>query len=332
MDYKSSGVDINKGDEFVRWIQSSEPQNMPFKNRLLGGLGGFAGLFELKDEGMKEPCLVAATDGIGTKILLGEKFQQYEGLGQDLVAMCVNDLICVGAQPLFFLDYLACGELDFKRAQPFVEGVRKACIHAGCLLLGGETAEMPGLYEKKQFDSAGFAVGLVDKPHIWGPHRVKPGDALIGVASSGFHSNGYSLLRRVFEPDLESWSEYLLRPTLLYSKLTQHLKSQSLDVHACAHITGGGLSNICRSINKDLKVKLHPWPWPEAFKEVQRRAKMSERHFCNTLNCGLGFVVMTSPENQDLFINEINALGYQSWSLGYVEVKKSSQDLNWDWE
>ena len=298
MDYKSSGVDINKGDDFVRWIQSSEPQNMPFKDQLLGGLGGFAGVFELGHKDMKDPCLVAATDGIGTKLLLGEQFQKYKGLGQDLVAMCVNDLVCVGAKPLFFLDYFACGQLDFQRAKPFVEGVRQACVDAGCLLLGGETAEMPGLYKKGEFDSAGFAVGLVDKSDIWGSHRVKAGDVLIGVASSGFHSNGYSLLRRVFKPDLDQWSEYLLRPTILYSKMIQHLKTQGLNIHACAHITGGGLSNICRSVGQDLKVSLYPWSWPEAFKEVQKRTEMSERDFCNTLNCGLGFVgfvVITNP-------------------------------------
>lgn len=332
MDYKKSGVDIEKGDAFVEWIKETQPKKQPHQDKIIDGLGGFAGVFRAQFKSMEDPCLVASTDGIGTKLLLGETYNRIEGLGQDLVAMCVNDLVCMGAEPLFFLDYYACGKLDLNRAKAFVSGVRDACLKSNMFLLGGETAEMPGLYSEKQFDGAGFAVGVVDKPKMWGRHNVKAGQQLIAVESSGFHSNGYSLLRKVFEKDMDQWIDILLKPTHLYAQMTESFKAKNLPIKACANITGGGMSNIPRCLDETLKVLLNPWDLPLAFKEVFDRTKTTKRDFYETLNCGVGFVVIVESKDMDSVTNVISESGFKSWHLGEVVKKQSNSDLEWDFK
>ena len=220
MDYKSSGVDVEAGDSLVDWlIEDEKKYPTPHADKIISGIGGFASLFRADFSKMKKPCLVTCTDGVGTKVKLASEFNRYEGIGQDLVAMCVNDLICTGGDPLLFLDYYASGKLNLENAQSFLRSVRKACFDSDCALIGGETAEMPGVYHDNDFDCAGFAVGVVDEEKSLGSRLVKKGDQVLGVASSGFHSNGYSLLRQVFAQDKEKWLDTLLTPTALYVKL-----------------------------------------------------------------------------------------------------------------
>lgn len=329
MDYKQSGVDIEKGDAFVEWIKETQPKNPPHQDKIIDGLGGFAGVFRANFGSMKEPCLVASTDGIGTKLLLGEVYNRIEGLGQDLVAMCVNDLVCLGAEPLFFLDYYACGELNLEKAKAFVSGVRNACMQSNLFLLGGETAEMPGLYSKSQFDGAGFAVGVLDKVEMWGRHRVKAGQQLIAVESSGFHSNGYSLLRKVFESDLDEWIDILLKPTHLYAQMTESFKRKNLPIMACANITGGGMSNIPRCLDQNLQAVLKPWDLPKPFQEVFNRTQANKHDFYETLNCGVGFVVITDQEGLSPVMESINESGFKCWHLGHVGQKPNESSPDW---
>ena len=271
MDYKSAGVDIDAGEALVDWLKSQAPENPPHKNRLVSGIGGFSALFRAGFPQMESPCLVSATDGVGTKLKVATYFEDYSTIGQDLVAMCVNDLICCGAQPLFFLDYYACGKLDLDQAKSFLKGLQNACVESDCSLIGGETAEMPGVYKPGDFDCAGFSVGVVDEKKTLGSHKVKSGDVLIGVASSGFHSNGFSLIRKIFENDFDSFKSQLLKPTELYVKLGLQVREQ---VNAMAHITGGGMDNILRVIPDFTAVQLEHWDVPEIFKEAQKRAKL----------------------------------------------------------
>ncbi len=288
MDYKSSGVDIEAGDDLVDWLKSTDsPKKDP---RVISGIGGFAAVFRASFPGYEKPCLVSSTDGVGTKLLWGIEAQRYEGLGQDVVAMCVNDLVCCGADPLFFLDYFATGQLDKSQAQAFLAGVRKACEESNCVLLGGETAEMPGMYQKGHFDCAGFSVGVVDEDKMWGAARVQAGDRIVGLASSGFHSNGYSLLRKVFASDWKSRQEELLAPTRLYVALTQEMRKRGLKVHAAAHITGGGITNLSRVLPEHLSAQVKPWDLPPLVQEVKDRAKLSTQSLLETFNCGVGMI------------------------------------------
>jgi phosphoribosylformylglycinamidine cyclo-ligase len=282
------------------------------------GVGGFAALFRAEFHKYSEPCLVSCTDGVGTKVLLAHQFNRMEGIGQDLVAMCVNDLLCVGAEPLFFLDYYAVGKLDLNQGKAFIQSVQRACEQAECILIGGETAEMPGVYQPGHFDCAGFSVGIVDKPEAWGPLKVKSGDALLGISSSGFHSNGYSLLRKVFEKDLADWADFLLKPTQLYTKLVKALKNEEIEIHAAAHITGGGIDNIQRVIPEGHEVKIQSWIWPEPFKEVQKRAGLSDQEMLRTLNCGIGFVLVLPPNEVGRAQKVISTHDLQSYPLGGV--------------
>ncbi|MCB9073631.1 MAG: phosphoribosylformylglycinamidine cyclo-ligase [Bdellovibrionaceae bacterium] len=315
MDYKQSGVDVEKGDQFVDWIQETQSKG-PHANKVISGVGGFASIMRFDFPEYKEPCLVSSTDGVGTKVKLAVQFASYEGVGQDLVAMCVNDLACCGAQPLFFLDYYATGKLQLEQAKPFLAGVRKACDFVGAQLVGGETAEMPGVYHNNDFDCAGFSVGVVDRKNILGPERVKAGDAVLGVASSGFHSNGFSLLRKVFANDLDQWKDELLKPTALYSPLVQDLLP--LGVHAVAHITGGGMENIPRVIPSGLSLKLKDWQWPAPFIEVQKRTGMSHRKMLETLNCGIGLVVILPSEQKEKARELIQKNQFQCFDLGIM--------------
>ncbi|MES2768131.1 MAG: phosphoribosylformylglycinamidine cyclo-ligase [Bdellovibrionota bacterium] len=323
--YKKSGVDVETGDALVDWL-SQDPEHSkiptPHKSQILSGIGGFASLFRLNLKDIQKPCLVTCTDGVGTKVLLAVQFESYEGVAQDMVAMCVNDLITTGADPLLFLDYYATGKLDLNAAQKFLTGVKKACYESDCALIGGETAEMPGVYQGKDFDCAGFAVGIVDEDKRLGSHLVKEGDVAIGISSNGFHSNGYSLLRKVFEKDLEEWKDVLLKPTHLYVKLAKELKT--IGVHALAHITGGGVQNIPRVLPEGLGLALKSWEFPEEFKEVQKRTGMTKIEMMDTLNCGIGLVVFADEAKVSEILKAAASLKYKTYDLGKV-VKSKDQ-------
>jgi phosphoribosylformylglycinamidine cyclo-ligase len=318
LNYKTAGVDVEAGDQLVEWLQESAPKTSPHADRLVSGIGGFAAIFRLKFPEMKKPCLVSATDGIGTKIKLAAQFEKYDTVGQDLVAMCVNDLICCGAQPLFFLDYYASGKLDLEAAKIFIDGVRKACHASDCALVGGETAEMPGVYHGNDFDAAGFAVGIVDEDRLLGPHRVQVGDRVLGVSSSGFHSNGYSLLRKVFAEDLEARKDQLLTPTHLYVQLVMDLNRKE-KLRAVAHITGGGMENVPRVMPKGTVLPLIDWAWPEHFGIVQDRTGMSREEMLKTLNCGVGLALVVAPDNVTATEDSIRAHGFSVVPLGTIE-------------
>lgn len=322
--YKDAGVDIEAGDALVDWLVDSakdvaEPP--PHQDKVVAGIGGFAALFRAKFQNYKSPCLVSSTDGVGTKVKIASDLGRFDTVGQDMVAMCVNDLVCVGAEPLFFLDYYATGKLQLEHAKAFLTGVRKACHASGCALIGGETAEMPGVYSGNDFDCAGFSVGVVDEGETLGAHRVKSGDRIIGVSSSGFHSNGYSLLRKVFAKDMDSWAEKLLIPTHLYVKLVLGLKSQAHgQLHAVAHVTGGGMDNLLRVVPKEMGIQLNPWPVPAAFLEVKRRAGLDWPQMLITLNCGIGLTLTVDEKYFSQAAEYVKAQGYQAYDLGTVKA------------
>jgi phosphoribosylformylglycinamidine cyclo-ligase len=316
-DYKSAGVDVEAGDALVDWLQADQKTPMPHQDKIVAGIGGFASLFRFDQNKYKKPCLVTCTDGVGTKVLLASQFQSFETVAQDLVAMCVNDLICTGGDPLLFLDYYATGKLDLNAAKKFLTGLRKACVESDCALVGGETAEMPGVYKPGDFDCAGFAVGVVDEDLKLGPHKVRAGDLCIGVSSSGFHSNGYSLVRKLFEADADKWAEQLLRPTHLYVKLAKDLKGLS-GLRALAHITGGGIENVPRVLPEDLRWQRKDWELPELFKEAQRRSGLSHEEMLKTFNCGMGLTVVIAPEHAEAAKALIQKNNFEAFDVGQI--------------
>ena len=343
IDYKNAGVDIKKGENLVDWLSKEAGTEPNFRDSkdgdsedreissgyggkgphgacVLEGIGGFASIFRLDVSGIKEPCLVSATDGVGTKLKLAVELGQYSGLGQDLVAMCANDLICTGARPLFFLDYFSTSSLDLDQAKTFLKSVRQACHKSQMALVGGETAEMPGLYQPGDFDCAGFAVGVVDRQKILGANRVKEGMLAIGVSSSGFHSNGFSLLRKLYSSpeDLRDYGKRLLTPTHLYVDLVLDILKQR-NVAAIAHITGGGIHNLERVLPKGLGLKLKVWEFPEIFKETMSRADLSKQEMLKTFNCGVGLVLIASADQNPGILSQIEDYGFQSHDLGVLE-------------
>ncbi len=322
--YKEAGVDIEAGDQLVDWLQNSSEKSHPL---LVQGIGGYASLTRLPLHKYKKPILVSCTDGVGTKALLGAQTGRVRGLGQDLVAMNVNDLVCTGGDPYFFLDYWATGKLDLHLVQEFLTGVREACHKSGCVLIGGETAEMPGLYKGKDFDCAGFATGLVDEDEIWGAHRVKVGTSIWAFASSGFHSNGYSLLRSVFEKDLEKWIDILLEPTALYVQLAQKVRAAGVKVQAAAHITGSGFENLLRVLPACTQATLFSYELPDIFKEVQKRTGMSRDELFRTLNCGVGFTFFVEPQYEKALQKIGQELNIQNWKLGQVEASVKEEPI-----
>ncbi len=317
INYKKAGVDTEVGDQFVDWLQGSDQGTRHHKERIVSGIGGFASLFRIGFPEMKSPCLVTSTDGVGTKVKLASHYSRYETVGQDLVAMCVNDLICCGATPLIFLDYYATGKLDLVAAKSFLTGLKSACDEALVSLVGGETAEMPGVYHNNDFDCAGFAIGVVDEPKALGAHLVKNKDVVLGIRSSGFHSNGYSLLRKVFENDMDHWIDELLKPTALYSKLMQTLLKGS-KIHAAANITGGGIDNVPRVIPEDKSWYFKSWDLPAPFKEVQKRTGMSNKEMLTSLNCGIGFALILPESEVSKAQKIISECGHQSIVIGEV--------------
>ncbi len=326
IDYKQAGVDVEAGDALVDWLKATAPKKWPHQERLVEGIGGFAALFRADFKEMQEPCLVSCTDGVGTKIKLAVHFDRYREVAQDMVAMCVNDLICSGAKPLFFLDYYASGKLRLPAAKDFLAGVQAACIESECALIGGETAEMPGVYEGNDFDCAGFSVGVVDRPLALGRHRVKPGMKLVGIASSGFHSNGFSLLRKLFAQDMNEWRDVLLRPTALYVRLVQAAIAAG-GLEAVAHITGGGMDNIPRVLPDNTKAVLRPWPVPSPFLEVKKRSGLKWTEMLTTLNCGIGMVWVVQPGQVPAMIGLSQKMGHLAFELG--EVLVNSGDASW---
>ncbi len=328
--YRDAGVDVEAGDSLVDWLVESDDaapvgsaQKTPRADQVVSGIGGFAAVFRAQFSHMKKPCLVAATDGIGTKILLAAEAKRYSEVAQDLVAMCVNDLVCSGAEPLFFLDYYATSKLEPQAAKEFLSGVRTACNSVNCALIGGETAEMPGVYKPGDFDAAGFSVGVVDEDEMLGPKKVSIGDHVIGISSSGFHSNGFSLLRKLFENDLSKWLDTLLTPTALYVNLVLEI-SKVKRLNAAAHITGGGMENLPRVLPAGTEVKLLDWAWPDAFLEVQDRSHLSREEMLKTLNCGVGMALVCKAADVQFVESVILKHGFRSIPLGRVEAASDS--------
>jgi phosphoribosylformylglycinamidine cyclo-ligase len=326
-DYKKAGVNTLAGDELVDWLKDQKPDSSIAKNdkiselrkHLRSGVGGFASLFDLEIlKKYKSPQLITCTDGVGTKVKLASHFKDFSSVGQDLVAMCVNDLICCGGDPFLFLDYYATGQLKLEYAKSFLVSVQKACDESRCLLVGGETAEMPGVYVNDDFDCAGFAVGVVDREKMWGPELVREGDVLLGLESSGFHSNGYSLVRKLFSEDLDKFKDQLLRPTKLYVQATQLLKERGRKIHAAAHITGGGIDNVPRVLPLGLNAKIDIWKFDEIFKIAQLRSGLSDIEMLKTFNCGVGFVLVCSKEESVLLQNDLSELSIKSFLIGKV--------------
>ena len=325
--YAKAGVDIDAGNALVERIKPAAQRTSRAGN--MAGLGGFGALFDLKAAGFKDPILVAATDGVGTKLKIAIDTGNLDGVGIDLVAMCVNDLVCQGAEPLFFLDYFATGALNVEHAATVVEGIAEGCVRAGCALIGGETAEMPGMYAGDDFDLAGFAVGAMERGQTMQP--AKAGDVLIGLASDGVHSNGYSLVRRVVERSGLGWDadcpwgegtlgQALLTPTRLYVKTPLHAMRQG-GVAALAHITGGGLTeNIPRVLPKGLGVEidLATWALPPVFQWLSDQGGIVEAEMLKTFNCGIGMVVVADQDRADEVLRMLQAEGETATRIGTV--------------
>ncbi|MFL5784630.1 MAG: phosphoribosylformylglycinamidine cyclo-ligase [Bacteriovoracaceae bacterium] len=314
MDYKEAGVDVEKGDLFVEKIKRFIKDT--YTDQVVSGVGGFAALYEIDED----RYLAAGTDGVGTKVKLAQELGIHHTIGQDLVAMCVNDLICTGARPMFFLDYLASGKLDLEVHTQLVEGIAKACKEVKCALIGGETAEMPGVYAEGVYDLAGFSVGEVMKTNWLSPEKVSPGNTLIGIASSGFHSNGYSLVRKLIKDNEIELKKECLTPTKLYVNLVMELlKSQRDNIRGLAHITGGGFHNIPR-MNEDLGYEITNLPSdefrPAFMNEIVKRSGMNKDKSYETFNMGVGLVIACRDENA--LKTELNKRGEKYTVLGKV--------------
>lgn len=327
LSYKDAGVDIDAGNALVERIKGVAQRTR--RPEVMAGLGGFGALFELP-QGYDQPVLVSGTDGVGTKLRLAMDLSMHDTIGIDLVAMCVNDLVVAGAEPLFFLDYYATGKLNVDVAAAVVDGIGVGCEQAGASLIGGETAEMPGMYEGEDYDLAGFCVGIVEKADLIDGSEVKAGDKLIALASSGPHSNGYSLIRRVIEvaeADLsaelegQSIAEALMAPTRIYVKSVLKLINAS-KVHALSHITGGGFQeNIPRVLPDDCKavIDTNSWLWPEVFAWLQEKGNIATPEMFRTFNCGVGMIIAVPEEKASSAIALLNAEGEQAWLIGEIQ-------------
>jgi phosphoribosylformylglycinamidine cyclo-ligase len=318
--YKKSGVDIDAADRFIRMIKPLV--RTTGRPEVLGGIGGFSGLFKPRLAGMKKPVLVSSTDGVGTKLLIAAMVGKYDTVGVDLVAMSVDDVVVLGAEPLFFLDYIAVGKVVPNMLADIVRGVARGCREARCALVGGETAELPGLYGPGKWDLAGFCVGLVDESKIIDGRACRAGDAVIGLASSGLHSNGYSLARKVFsEKEIKAglWRE-LLRPTRIYcTAILEVLKK--VRIKSMAHITGGGFyDNIPRVIPEGYSVRVEKgsWPIPPIFRKIQRAGNVDEREMFRTLNMGIGMALAVSARDADRTVALFARSGQKAWIIGEI--------------
>ena len=340
MDYKNAGVDIEAGYESVRLMKQFVQQtNRP---EVLTGLGGFSGAFSasaFKD--MEEPVLVSGTDGVGTKLKLAFLLDRHDTVGIDCVAMCVNDIACAGGEPLFFLDYIACGRNYPEKIAQIVKGVADGCLQAGAALIGGETAEMPGFYPEDEYDLAGFAVGVVDKKNLITGSSIRPGDVLVGIASSGVHSNGFSLVRKVFPMDRESLETYhdelggtlgevLLRPTKIYVKALRSVRDAGIEIKGCSHITGGGFyENVPRMLPDGVKavIRRDSYEVPAVFRMLQRSGEIEERMMYNTYNMGIGMVMAVESGAAEAAVRAVEAAGEKACVIGSVESGAKCAEL-----
>jgi len=342
MTYRDAGVDIDAGNEVVERIKPLVKRS--FRPEVMGGLGGFGALFDLSGK-YKEPVLVSGTDGVGTKLKLAQQLNRHDTIGIDLVAMCVNDVLVQGAEPLFFLDYFATGKLDVDTTVAVVGGIAKGCELSGCALIGGETAEMPDMYPPGEYDLAGFCVAGVEKSKILDGAKVREGDVLIGIASSGPHSNGYSLIRRIYDragrpADLELGDgvklvDALMAPTRLYVKPILELLAGAHggEIHAMAHITGGGLTeNIIRVVpdGLGLDIDASSWPLPPVFEWLQREGNVSREEMWRTFNCGIGFVLIASPAAVPALEGELDRLVLPHWRIGEVATHDGEERVRID--
>ena len=340
MDYKNAGVDIEAGYKSVELMKKHVKETM--RPEVMGGLGGFSGAFSMNAfKDMENPILLSGTDGVGTKIKLAFLLDKHDTIGIDCVAMCVNDVACAGGEPLFFLDYIACGKNYPEKIATIVKGVAEGCKQSGAALIGGETAEHPGLMPEDEYDLAGFAVGVVDEKDLITGENIKPGDTLIGIASSGVHSNGFSLVRKVFEMTAESLNTYydelgktlgeaLLAPTRIYVKALKSIKNAGITVKGCSHITGGGFDeNIPRMLPDGIRavVKKDSYEVPAIFKLLQKTGNITEQMMYNTYNMGLGMVLAVDPADVDKTMEAIKAAGDTPYVVGHCEAGEKGVTL-----
>ena len=340
MDYKKSGVDIEAGYKSVELMKEAVKSTM--REEVLGGIGGFSGAFSLaKIKEMEEPVLLSGTDGCGTKVKLAFIMDKHDTIGIDAVAMCVNDVVCAGGEPLFFLDYIACGKNYPEKIATIVGGVAEGCRQSECALIGGETAEHPGLMPQDEYDLAGFAVGVVDKKDLITGENIKSGDTLIGIASSGVHSNGFSLVRKVFEMTRESLDTYydelgttlgeaLIAPTRIYVKALKSIRDAGVRIHACSHITGGGFyENIPRMLKEGTHavVEKDSYPVLPIFKLLAKKGNIEEKMMYNTFNMGLGMVLAVAPEDVDKTMEAIRKEGDTPYVVGRIEAGEKGVTL-----
>jgi len=340
MDYKNAGVDIEAGYESVELMKKFVKGTM--RPEVLGGLGGFSGAFSLKAiKDMEDPVLLSGTDGCGTKVKLAFLLNKHDTIGIDAVAMCVNDVACAGGEPLFFLDYIACGKNYPEKIATIVSGVAEGCKQSGAALIGGETAEHPGLMPEDEYDLAGFAVGVVDRKDLITGENIKPGDTLIGIASTGVHSNGFSLVRKVFHMTTEALNTYydclgetlgeaLIRPTRIYVKALKNVKKAGVTVKACSHITGGGFyENVPRMLKEGTRavIKKDSYPVLPIFRMLQKEGNIAEEMMYNTFNMGLGMIVAVDPADVDKTMEAIKAAGDTPYVVGSVEAGEKGVTL-----
>jgi phosphoribosylformylglycinamidine cyclo-ligase len=340
MDYKSSGVDIEAGYKSVELMKQYVKTTM--RPEVLGGLGGFSGAFSLeKIKDMEKPTLVSGTDGVGTKIKLAFLMDKHDTIGIDCVAMCVNDIACAGGEPLFFLDYIACGKNIPEKIAEIVKGVSAGCVQSEAALIGGETAEHPGLMPEDEYDLAGFAVGVVDEKDLITGENLKPGDVLIGMASSGVHSNGFSLVRKVFDMTVESLNTYydelgatlgetLLAPTRIYVKALKAVKEAGVTVKACSHITGGGFyENVPRMLKEGTHavINKNSYPVPPIFTLMAKKGNIEEHMMYNTYNMGLGMIVAVDPADVDKTMEAMKSAGDTPYVVGTIEAGEKGVTL-----
>ncbi|MFW2177847.1 MULTISPECIES: phosphoribosylformylglycinamidine cyclo-ligase [unclassified Moraxella] len=335
LSYKDAGVDIDAGEALVQRIKSVAKATA--RKEVVGGLGGFGALCRIP-QGYKSPLLVSGTDGVGTKLKLALDLNEHDTIGQDLVAMCVNDLLVCGAEPLFFLDYYATGKLDVDVAEKVIKGIGDGCKLSNCALIGGETAEMPGMYHGNDYDLAGFCVGVVEESEVITGDNVAKGDVLIGIASSGVHSNGYSLVRKVIEVsgvdiatatlDGKLLKDALMQPTKIYVKSINALQKAlgNANIHAMAHITGGGLTeNLPRVLPENLtaQINVNSWTFPPVFQWLQQNGNIEQSEMVRTFNCGVGFVVVLPADKADEAIKLLNDNGETAWKLGEIVEREN---------
>ena len=340
MDYKKAGVDIEAGYKSVELMKEHVKKTM--RPEVLGGLGGFAGAFDLSGiKNMEEPVLLSGTDGCGTKVKLAFVMDKHDTIGIDAVAMCVNDIACSGGEPLFFLDYIACGKNYPEKIASIVSGVAEGCLQSECALVGGETAEHPGLMPEDDYDLAGFAVGVVDKKDIIDGSTIKAGDTLIGIASSGVHSNGFSLVRKVFEMTKESLDTYydelgktlgeaLIEPRRIYVKALKNVRNAAVRIKGCSHITGGGFfENVPRMLPENVRavIKKDSYPVPALFDLIQKNGNIEEHMMYNTFNMGLGMVIAVNPEDVETTMKAIEEAGDKCYVVGNIVEGDKGVDL-----